>query len=149
LAAIHATQGEYAQAEQEYKRLSDGARLAPGLEPAAASGLASAGWMRIKQGKYADAEEILREACQVLSDPAKGLTGSASRYQCDAELGVSLVAQKRYAEAEKLLPAASEALLKIPSPRPNPNIRPLLAIGADEASEWTVRMYQEWGKADQ
>src|SRR5262249_4496443 len=61
----------------------------------------------LRQGKYADAEPVLRE-CLTIRE--KKTAGSWLRFNTTSQLGESLLGQGRYAESEPLLRAGYEGL---------------------------------------
>jgi non-specific serine/threonine protein kinase/serine/threonine-protein kinase len=86
------------------------------------------------------AEPLLREA---LSIREKKLPDDWSTFEAQSLLGGSLLAQKKYAEAEPYLIRGYEGLKSRAEsiPAPSRKVRP-------EALERIVRLYQEWGKKD-
>jgi non-specific serine/threonine protein kinase/serine/threonine-protein kinase len=149
LAAILASRGKYAEAEEAYKtilawqrRLPNGTEI--GLLPRAL------GWTLLHDQKYAEAEASLREACIGLANPKNGFSDNQLRYACESELGASLVGQKKYAEAQPLLLNGYEGLVRTQRLRElmyAARIEPRMT--AVEAAAWIARMYEEWGKPQQ
>ncbi len=98
--------------------------------------------MRTAQGKYADAEPILREA---LAGREKAMPNRWTRFVEQSLLGDSLVGQQKYAEAEPLLLSGYDGL-----------IERALTISAYDRAPITLaagnrilRLYEAWGKPSQ
>jgi tetratricopeptide (TPR) repeat protein len=72
-----------------------------------ASALSNLGLLLLRQGKYADAEPVLRE-CLTIRE--KTTAGSWTRFNTTSQLGESLLGQGRYAESEPLLRAGYEGI---------------------------------------
>ena len=72
-----------------------------------AGALSNLGLLLLRQGKYADAEPVLRE-CLTIRE--KNAAGSWVRFNTASQLGESLLGQGRYAESEPLLRAGFEGL---------------------------------------
>jgi tetratricopeptide (TPR) repeat protein len=81
------------------------ARETASLDYAAA--LSNRGLLLLRQGKYADAEPVLRE-CLTIRE--KKQAGSWIRFNTMSQLGESLLGQGRYAESEPLLQTGYEGL---------------------------------------
>jgi tetratricopeptide (TPR) repeat protein len=154
LAAILASRGKYAEAEEAYKTDLGWQRRGPGggreLEIFILLYTRALGWTQLHDQKYAEAEASLREACNGLALPSNGFSDNQQRYACETELGASLVGQKRYAEAEPLLLNGYDGLVrtqqeveKMYTARIEPRLTPA------EAAGWIARMYEEWGKPPQ
>src|SRR5262249_53375941 len=93
------------------------------------------------QGKYAEAETILRDCVRIRVQklPNDWLTFSAQSL-----LGNALLGQKKYSEAEPLLLRGNDGLILHRAKIPADEKRRLV-----EALERLVRLYDEWGKPDQ
>jgi len=151
LAAILASRGKYAEAEEAYKtelgwqrRLPNGGRE---VEIFILLYTRALGWTQLHDQKYADAEATLREACIGLANPSNGFSDSRQRYACESELGASLVGQKNYSEAEPLLLNGYEGLVRTQRQLDRmyaAEIEPRMT--AVEAAGRIARMYEEWGK---
>jgi tetratricopeptide (TPR) repeat protein len=72
-----------------------------------AGALSNLGLLRLRQGKYADAEPVLRE-CLTIRE--KKTADSWVRFNTTSQLGESLLGQGRYAESEPLLRAGYEGM---------------------------------------
>jgi eukaryotic-like serine/threonine-protein kinase len=146
LTAILAAQGKYTESETEITRLIDAVRH-PGLEVTLNQALVILGWLKIREQKFAEAEAVLKDACSFLADPRHGVSQNLPAYGCQAELAASMIGQKRFAEAEPILLRSDDDLMRI-EPDLVPGQRGYY-FTAGESEEWTIRMYQEWGKPDQ
>jgi tetratricopeptide (TPR) repeat protein len=154
LAAILASRGKYAEAEEAYKtnlawqrRLPNGGR---GIETFILLYTRALGWTQLHDQKYPEAEASLREACTGLANPKNGFSDNQLRYACESELGAGLVGQKNYAEAEPLLLNGYKGLVRTQRVRElmyAARIQPRMT--AVEAAAWLARMYEEWGKPQQ
>jgi hypothetical protein len=151
LAAILASRGKYAEAEEEYKTELGWQRRLPGAAREIGIGALfvtrALGWTQLHDQKYADAEASLREACTGLANPKNGFSDNQLRYACESELGASLVGQKNYAEAEPLLLNGYNGLVRtqrVMELMYAARIEPRMS--AVEAAGWIARMYEEWGK---
>src|SRR5262249_20765210 len=71
------------------------------------SALSNLGLLLLRQGKYADAEPVLRE-CLTIRE--KVMPSSWIRFNTTSQLGESLLGQGRYAESEPLLRAGYEGI---------------------------------------
>jgi serine/threonine protein kinase len=109
--------------------------------PLLADDLAPLGRNLLRQSRWSEAEPLLREA---LAIRAKAVPDDWARSEAMSLLGGSLLGQGRYAEAEPLVVAgyegmkAREARIAVPE-----------RFRLREAAERVVRLYGDWGKADQ
>jgi len=153
LAGILASQGKYAEAEEEYKTNLGWRRRAPGESDVQAFivlDTRALGWVQLHEQKYADAETKLREACGWLAISKNGWSESQPRYACESELGASLVGQKKYADAEPLLSSGYDGLVRTQEKLENwYDSRTMPRLSPAEAAGWIARMYEEWGKPQQ
>jgi hypothetical protein len=92
------------------------------------------------QRKFAQAIATLRPVCDAYAGAKLDVW---QRYSCQVLLGESLVAEKRYGEAEPLLLAGYDGLEQRKASIPAVS-KPTL----DRAAAWLVRMYTEQGKPD-
>jgi hypothetical protein len=92
------------------------------------------------QRKFTEAEGTLRRVSNAYADAKLDVW---QRYSCEVLLGESLVAEKRYSEAEPLLLAGYEELRQREAAIPAVS-KPTI----DRAAEWLVRLYTEEGKPD-
>jgi tetratricopeptide (TPR) repeat protein len=154
LAAILASRGKYAEAEEAYKTDLGWTRRLPGggseIEIYILLYTRALGWTQLHDQKYAEAEVSLREACNGLANPKNGFSDNQQRYACESELGASWVGQKKYAEAEPLLVNGYKGLVRTQRERElmyaariEPRLTPI------ETAGWIARMYEEWGKPQQ
>jgi eukaryotic-like serine/threonine-protein kinase len=110
-------------------------------DPRAAGILAPLGLSLIQQGKWTDAEPILREALAIRE---KSKPDEWTTFNTRSLLGGSLLGQKKYDEAEPLIVSGYEGMKareeKIPPPA-----RPRLT----DSAERVVKLYEAWGKKDE
>jgi hypothetical protein len=94
----------------------------------------------IQQGKWTEAESVLRESLAIRerNEPDEW-TAFSSR----SMLGGSLLGQKKYIEAEPLIVSGYEGL-KDREARIPPPWKPRLT----EAAERLVKLYEDWGKPE-
>jgi tetratricopeptide (TPR) repeat protein len=104
--------------------------------------IAQAGAVRLAQQKYAEAEELLREALRLAE---KHWPNSGYTFYVMNLLGGSLAGQARYAEAEPLLRESSQGL-QLCRPDMPPYLNPTRRIG--ESLERLAQLYDAWGKSD-
>src|SRR5262249_45527793 len=105
--------------------------------------LSSAGWALFHQQKYTEAERILNGAISFFDGP-NGSEGEV-RYYWEGLLGASLVAQKKYTIAEGRLLASYKGMT-----HPNAiDVGEPTLFTVQEAVEWLLRLYDEWGKAEE
>jgi tetratricopeptide (TPR) repeat protein/predicted Ser/Thr protein kinase len=152
LGQVYGAQGEYKKAEEVFLELRS-APLPPGVfsdsrNPQVRGIVTHLGWARLHQGKYVEAEAVLREAIPFF-DQSDG-PGLTIKVNWSGILGASLVAQKRYAEAEpRLLSSYEGRALGIIGPwSPGTRGQAPILFTAEEAGNWILRLYKEWGKPD-
>jgi hypothetical protein len=94
----------------------------------------------IQQGKWTEAEPVLRESLAIRerNEPDEWTTFSSR-----SMLGGSLLGQKKYIEAEPLIVSGYEGL-KDREARIPPSWKPCLT----EAAKRVVKLYEDWGKPD-
>lgn len=97
LGEVYQAEGKYVQAEALYAKSLEGRRRVIGEEhPDTLRTLVDLGHVRVRQQKYAEATTTLREA---LNGYVRVRPEDWERYHSQSLLGVSLLGQKRYAEA--------------------------------------------------
>ena len=102
--------------------------------------MAVRGLSLIQQGKWAEAEPILRE-CLAIREKVQ--PDEWTTFNTRSLLGGSLLGQKKYAEAEPLIVSGYEGMKAREAKIPPPGM-PRLAEGAERV----IRLYEEWGKKD-
>jgi tetratricopeptide (TPR) repeat protein len=133
--------GRGPEAEPLFRAGLEGVRKRFGADdPRTARILAARGLSLVRQGKWAEADAILREclAIREKSQPDEWTTFNARSL-----LGGSLLGQKKYAEAEPLIVSGYEGM-KAREARIPPPGRPRFAEGAERV----IRFYEEWGQKD-
>jgi non-specific serine/threonine protein kinase/serine/threonine-protein kinase len=142
LAVLEDEQSKLPEAEQHYAQLLTARRRGPSPDhPQVAAVLALFGRNLVKQGKYAQAEPLVREGLKIYE--SKQLQ-KWDRFQCQTLLGASLSGQKKHAEAEPLLLSGYEGMKTRKQLMPVPD-RACLT----EALERLVQLYDAWGKKDE
>jgi tetratricopeptide (TPR) repeat protein len=109
--------------------------------PEVAGALAQLGRNLLRQGKYAEAEPLLRESLAVRREKAPD---DWRTFNTQSLLGGALLGRERYAEAEPLLRQGYEGMKRREAQIPTDG-RPRLT----EALERLVRLYEAWGKPDE
>ena len=96
------------------------------------------GALRRQSGDYLRAEALLREARTgfVTARPEFW-----ARYEIESTLGASLVAQRKFAEAEPFLIAGYEGLARLAN-----TIPPVNKSSLAQAGDWIVELYRSWGR---
>ena len=110
LAELHVRQRDFEKADAAYAELFEARRRTLGenhRETIVA--LALGGWARLEQGRYREAESMLRQASAVLD---KTTPDWWFRYYTASMLGASLMGQHRYAEARPLVMSGYDGMLK-------------------------------------
>ena len=141
LAATYLRQGKYALAETTSVQALAGLRHVLGAENrdaiASVDDLALAYQM---QGKFVESEPLAREALELCR---KKLPDDWQRFRAESLLGASLAGQKKYTEAQPLLLEGYQGMLarkdKVPV---------AYQYHLDRAHEWTLQLYQAWGKPE-
>jgi tetratricopeptide (TPR) repeat protein len=135
-----------------YTNVLEGQRRALGEEhPETLRTMRDLALLYTRQGKYAQAESLLRKA---LNSYQKNMPNTWDEYDCQALLGVSLAGQKKYAEAEPMLLSAYAGMIQskgkfrfsaVVSIR---NTAPVRFGRADleTTGEAIVKLYQHWVK---
>ena len=99
------------------------------------------GLLYLNTGRNLEAESLLRTA---LSSYEKAFPDSWERYSCQSMLGASLTGQKKYQDAEPLVIDGYEKMVQRKATIPAGISSPL-----EQAGQRIVRLYRNWGKADQ
>ena len=94
----------------------------------------------LDQKRFAEADTRLREA---LSRYQETIPGEWRRFRAESLLGVSLVGQAKYGEAEPLLLEGYEGLLQRRMRMAAEN-RDL----PERTGKWIIRLYEDWGKPE-
>jgi tetratricopeptide (TPR) repeat protein len=102
--------------------------------------LSALGELKLDQQKFDDAERYLRDALRRRED---GESDTWRRYYMQSLLGASVAALGRFEEAEPLLLAGHEGLVRQRRTIPAESQRLL-----GRAKGWLAGMYQDWGKPD-
>jgi tetratricopeptide (TPR) repeat protein len=96
----------------------------------------------LRRGRHMSAEALLRECVSILQ---RKRPGDWTTFRAQSLLGVALLAQDKYAQAEPLLLEGYEGLAARKA-----QIPPILASHrVAEAGERVVRLYEAWGKSEQ
>lgn len=139
LAALYQEEGKYSEAEPLLtKGLEMGRRVLGSLHPTIGNCLTSLAKLRLVQHRYVDAEALLRDAVNVRLMPGPYTWEPFDRQSL---LGLSLMEQSKFAEAEPLLVSGYNGLVRRKSVVPK-------AVSLREAGERIVQLYTIWGKPD-
>jgi hypothetical protein len=133
--------GRGPEAEPLFRAGLEAARKRFGADdPRTAGIMAARGLSLVRQGRWAEAEAILREclAIRERSQPDESTT-----FNTRSLLGGTLLGQKKYAEAEPLIVSGYEGMKAREARIPRPS-KPSFT----EAAERVVRLYEEWGKKE-
>jgi eukaryotic-like serine/threonine-protein kinase len=142
LATAYEAAGRRAEAERLCRdQLASYRRIAKPDSPSLAGALAQLGHSLVKQGRWSDADPVLRE-CLAIRE--KAMPDDWLRFNAMSLLGRSLLGQAQYAEAEPLIIGGYEGMLS----REAKIIAPSKFLLA-EAAERVVRLYEGWGKPEQ
>jgi len=141
LAELYRREHKQAEAEALFRKILDVRRRVQGPSHRnTIDALAALGRIKLERGKYAEATSLLREA---LDAYAKAGADNWRRYFIESQLGASVAAQNRYAEAEPFLVSGYQGMLQRMSSVPLED-RPRLL----EAREQIVRLYESWQKPE-
>ena len=109
-------------------------------DPRTAGILAVRGLSLVRQGKWAEAEAILRE-CLAIREKVQ--PDEWTTFNTRSLLGGSLLGRKEYAEAEPLIVSGYEGMKAREEKIPLTGKKRLT-----EAADRVVKLYEEWGKPD-
>ena len=141
LASLLDRTGRSALAEPLFRDALEQARVRFGpANPHTASIMASWGLSLLQQGKWTEAEPVLR-GCLAIREKVQ--PNEWTTFNTRSLLGGSLLGQKKYAEAEPLIVAGYEGMKAREAKIPPPG-KP----GFTEAAQRVVRLYQAWGKKE-
>jgi hypothetical protein len=133
--------GRSALAEPLFRDALEQARLKFGpANPQTAGIMASWGLSLLQQGRWTEAEPVLRD-CLAIREKVQ--PDDWSTFNTRSLLGGSLLGQKKYGEAEPLILSGYEGM-KAREARIPPPGQPRLT----EAAERVVKLYEDWGKKD-
>jgi len=140
LAALYQEERKYSEAEPLLtKTLEMDRRVLGPKHPTTATCLTSLAKLRLAQHRDAEAETLLRESLNAKDDEGPY---SWQPFERRSLLGLSLMEQSKFAEAEPLLVAGYRGLLQRKSALP-------AAVSVEQAGERVVQLYTRWGKPDQ
>jgi hypothetical protein len=139
LAVTYAAEQKYAEAETLYgQTLESRCRVLGPRHARTTDTMESRREARIRAGKYAEAEPLLRECLAIQKQAAPD---GYPRFHTESLLGQSLLHQAKYAEAEPLLLSGYAGLTQREARMPAVR-RPTIS----EAGHATVVLYVLWGK---
>jgi hypothetical protein len=134
--------GKSDQAETLWREALNGYRTTLGPEHSTTLGIMSRLALNLSnQKKFSESESIMRE-CILIHE--KRQPDEWPSFNTKAQLGVILMAQKKYAEAEPLLLSGLEGMRKRAATLPPP-VKAHLAKGLEKLAQ----LYDEWGKPEQ
>jgi tetratricopeptide (TPR) repeat protein len=141
LAVAYEAIGKFEPAERLLRSLLERARRLDGPKtPAVAGVLAMLGQNLLRQGRYADAEPMLRECLTIREEK---LPDSWQRFNAMSLLGGALLGQQKYAEAEPLLLQGYDGMKQREATIPPPG-----KVRLPEALERLVQLYDALGRKD-
>jgi tetratricopeptide (TPR) repeat protein len=141
LGQAYEREGRSAEAETVYTKVLESRRQVLGGEhPDTLETLVSLGQLRIERRAYTRAEAPLREALRAYE---KAAPDSWERYDCEALFGASLAGQKRYVEAEPLLIAGFQGMLRQKETASPSERREIAGVG-----DRVVELYRDWAKPE-
>jgi tetratricopeptide (TPR) repeat protein len=141
MGASYRRRGMYPRAEALFVIALKGRRHTLGDgHPDTLASIGDLGSVYVNEGRYTEAEPLLREAANKFE---KAASDDWERYRVACALGMCLAGRKQYREAEPLLVDGYQKMIERKA-----------KIAADgrfelaQAGEGIVRMYQDWGKAE-
>jgi eukaryotic-like serine/threonine-protein kinase len=141
IASMYQRQGNYALAAANAEQVLAGQRQIYGSEdPATIESVANLALAYQSQGRFAESAPLAREA---LDFYRKTRPDDWERFRAESLLGASLAGRKKYPEAEALLLEGYQGMAARKDRIGVPDWYHL-----DRAREWTVRLYQAWGKPE-
>jgi tetratricopeptide (TPR) repeat protein len=141
LALVYLNQGRYDKAEPLLTKGVGGSRRALGeRHPDTLASMSWLAYVYLREQRYSNAESLLREA---IGGYQKAKIDAWDGYHCQSLLGESLAGQKKYVEAEPLLLSGYEGMLRKETAIPAARRAEL-----NQAGNWIVRLYEDWGQAE-
>lgn len=138
LALVHQSERRYSQAEELFTRVFDVRRRVLGDEHAnTLRASSSLGQVQLIQQKFGDAARTLKTSLDMYQ---KSGLQSWQRYSCQALLGASLAGQKKYSEAEPLLVAGYEGMVRVRATIPAYELHYI-----EDAGRTLVQLYKDSG----
>jgi tetratricopeptide (TPR) repeat protein len=141
LAALFVEEGKNAEAERlSTKTVAIRRRVLGEDHPDTLRSVTTLGLASIHLGKNEEAEALLRTA---LEKYRKVSPDSWERYNCESVLGASLIGQRKYQEAERLVIGGYEGMVQRRATIPAGS-----RLAVNEAGRRIVRLYESWGHRD-
>jgi eukaryotic-like serine/threonine-protein kinase len=141
LAAVYNVEGKQDKAEPLLVEAMKGRQRALGAEkPETLEVMEALGVVRGHRNNYAGAEQVFRDCLAIRK---KTMPESWQRYNTESQLGICLVGQKKYSEAEPVLLSAYEGM-KAREKDLQPNFRDRLT----DAAKRLKTLYEAWGKKE-
>ena len=141
LTSLHQRKGNYTLAETYAAQQLEGRKRSLGAEhPDTMSAAADLALAYISQGKFAESEPLARE---VMEFTRKKQADGPARFFAESLLGASLAGQKKYTDAEPLLLEGCQGMLARKDRIAVPD-----QYQVDQTREWTIHLYEAWGKPD-
>jgi serine/threonine protein kinase/Flp pilus assembly protein TadD len=141
-AEILRRQRQFPEAEALFVRVLESQRRILGAgHPSTLRTAASLGRVTLEQQKYTDAEATLREA---LSSYRNTAPNTWNRFRCESLLGMSLIGQKKYAEAEQWLLGGYTGMMGLRSTIPAYD-----QADIPRTAQWVIELYTNWGKPEE
>ena len=143
LAQLFVLQHRYDKAEEQFEAMQAIQRDIPSgtATPRFRVITSQLAWARLQQQKYDLAAKDLRVV------PENSKADTFYRYNWETVLGASLVGQKKFAEAETYLLEGYAGMKRKPEPAQGAGFG-LAHFTLEDAGQWILRLYQEWGKPE-
>jgi tetratricopeptide (TPR) repeat protein len=139
LGQVYQYRGNLAEAAALYTRSLEGLRRVNGpVHLATLNTTRLLGGLLREQGDYARAESLLREAHRGFLQTRPDFW---VRFEIESALGASLMARRRFVEAERLLLSGYEGLARLEA-----TIPPVNRSSLRHAGDWIVDLYQSWDR---
>jgi tetratricopeptide (TPR) repeat protein len=140
LAELYVREGKHEPAQTLLLEAVRGRRRVLGPQhPDTVEAVSQLGWLYVQQHEYAEAAALLNDV--TIRDGSS--TDTFFRFQGESALGAALAAERKYADAEKLLIEGYEGMFERLDTVPAPS-RTVL----ERAGRQIVHLYEDWGKPE-
>jgi serine/threonine protein kinase/tetratricopeptide (TPR) repeat protein len=147
LADLHERRGKPGASESNLRDLAEHVRKTAGGEaPAYATRLGQLARNLLLQGKYTQAEPLLRECLAI----RRGKQSAAwETFRMQSLLGAALLGQQKYAEAEQQLVQSYQGMKEGEKSQEHASLSPQDKRHRTEALEWLVQLYEATNKPEE